>query len=610
MSAATAIPTRDQVPVEETWDLAHLYATPEAWEAELTHARMLRDELVAGRGGTGESETALARTLDARAAMQERLDRLYVYAMLGRDLDTADPAALERYDRIATAEIEIGESIAFLEPDILAIPPERLAAWMASPALAIHRHFLDDLARNRPHVRSAEIEALLTATAELARAPQGAFTALDNADLAYGEGHDEDGNPIELTKGRIARILMKRNRASRREAAEKLAAAYQAHRHTLAALHAATVRKDAFYARARGHASARDAALFGNNIPPAVYDTLIDAVHEAIPAFDRYLDLRRRVLGVARLAPYDLNVPLAELPGDEVTYREAIGTVLAGLAPLGERYLGDLRAGLEAGRWVDVHETANKRSGGYNIGVFGAHPYILLNWSGVRDNVYTLAHEAGHAMHSFYANAAQPYVNAHYPIFTAEVASTVNEMLLTWHLLDHATSDAERFAVIAQFLEDVRTTLINQTMFAEFERWTHAQIEAGAALTAEGLTEEFGQLYARYHPSIERTDAVAITWARIPHFYSGFYVYQYATGLAAAIALAGQIRAEGQPAIDRYLAFLASGGSDYPIDLLRRAGVDMTTPDPVHAALAEFAARTDEALALFEAGAVPVHAAN
>jgi oligoendopeptidase F len=607
MSTATAIPTRDQVPVEETWDLANLYARQEDWEADADRARVLRDEIVAGRGGAGESVQALANVLDAQAAMNERIERLYVYAMLRRDENTADPSALERYDRIATLATEIGESVAFLTPEITDIPQEKLRAWMDDPILARHRHNLDDLDRNRPHVRSAEVEALLAATAELSRAPGSAFTALDNADLSYGLGQDENGNEVELSKGRISRILQKRNRTARREAQEKMAAAYIAHRHTLAALHGASIRKDVFYARARGHASALEAALFGDNIPTSVYNALIDAVHDALPAFGEYLELRRRVLGVDKLAPYDLQVPLAELDEGEMTYPEAVRIGLEGLAPLGERYVGDLRRGLEAGRWVDVHETAGKRSGGYNIGPYGAPPYILMNWSGTRQDLYTLIHEAGHAMHGFYSNATQPYTTASYTIFCAEVASTVNETLLTWHILDHASSDAERFAILGQFLDDVRGTLITQTMYAEFERWTHAQIEAGAALTAENLSEEWGRLYALYHPAVELTDAVKIGWARIPHFYRGFYVFQYATGLSAAIAIARQIREEGQPAVDRYLRFLASGGSDYSIDLLRLAGVDMTTPEPVRAALAEFAARTADATALFDAGAVPPH---
>lgn len=607
MSATTTIPTREQVPIEETWDLTKLYADQDRWESDFASLRGLGEGIVARRGTLGASVESLASVLDLQAALDERTEHLYVYAMLSRDENTADTAAIARYERIASLATEISEAVSFITPEITDIPSETLRAWMADPRLARYRQGLDNLDRNRPHVRSAEIEALLAGSGEIARVPGGAFTALDNADLSYGQGQDEHGAEIELTKGRVSRILQKRNRAARRAASEKMAAAYATHRNTIAALHSGSVRKDVFYARARGFSSARDAALFGDNIPPAVYDALIDAVHDALPAFGTYLELRRRVVGVEQLAPYDMQVPLAEIDDKEVTYREAVETTLTGLAPLGERYIGDLRAGLAGGRWVDVHETANKRSGGYNIGPFGAPPYILMNWSGTRQDLYTLAHEAGHAMHGFYSNAAQPYPTASYTIFCAEVASTVNETLLTWHLLDHAQNDRERFAILGQFLDDVRSTLITQTMYAEFERWTHAQAEAGAALTPEGLSNEWSRLYTLYHPGVEVTEAARIGWARIPHFYRGFYVYQYATGISAAIALASQIRAEGQPAVERYLDFLASGGSDYSIALLRRAGVDMTTPTPVREALAEFAKRTAEATALFDAGAVPSH---
>jgi oligoendopeptidase F len=600
--------TRDQVPVEETWDLTPLYASAADWEEDVERAKAARDELVARRGTLGDSAAALAAALGAQARLNELVERLYAYAMLKRDENTADPAALARFDRIAALATEFGAATAFVAPEILAIPPETLDAYAADPLLALHRHNLDDLIRHRPHVRSAEVEAVLAGAEELARAPDGAFTALDNADLTYGTIRDADGAEIELTKARVAKLLQGRERTVRRAAATTFAESYRAHRHTLAALHAAAIRRDVFYARARGYASARDAALFESNIPPAVYDTLIDTVHAAFPAFHRYLDLRRRVLGVPdELHSYDLYVPLAELATGEVAYKDAVTTVLEGLAPLGARYVGDLGRGL-ASRWVDVHETAGKRSGGYNLAAYGAPPYILMNWSGTRQDVYTLAHEAGHAMHGFYSNQTQPFVTAGYTIFVAEVASTVNETLLTWHLLDRATSDAERFAVLAQFLDDVRSTLVRQTLFAEFERWTHAQVEAGAALTADNLSAEYARLFGEYFAGVAVDEPVEIEWARVPHFYRGFYVYQYATGLAAAIALARAIREEGAPAVERYLAFLASGGSDYSIELLRRAGVDMTTPEPVRAALDEFARRVDEATALFDAGAVPTHA--
>ncbi len=607
---ATTIPTREQVPLEETWNTADLYASEALWEAAFATLRSRSETIAARRGTSGESAEALATLLDEQATLNEEIERLYIYAMLRRDENTADPSALERYERIATLATEIGEALAFVSPEILALPQETLLGWLDDPRLAQHRHNLADLDRNRPHVRSAEIEALLAATYEIARAPESAFTALDNADLKFGSIRDGAGNETELTKGRIARILQGRDRDARRKAMEQRGAVYLAHQHTTASLYASAVRKDVFYARTRGHATAREAELFGSNIPVAVYDSLITAVHDALPSLTRYLDLRRRVLDVPQLAPYDMAVPLAELPGGELTYREAITTTLEGLTPLGSRYLGDLREGLERGRWVDVHETANKRGGGYNIGAYNAHPYILLNWNGTRSDLYTLAHEAGHAMHSFYSSATQPFTTAGYTIFVAEVASTVNEMLLTWHLLKQARDEAERFAVLGQFLDDVYTTLITQTLYAEFELWSHSEIESGAALTAENLTAAWSRLYSLYHPTVELIDATRIGWSRIPHFYRGFYVYQYATGLSAAITLASRLRDEDPVAVERYLHLLTRGGADYSIELLKEAGVDMTTPQPVAAALAEFVARTDEATAIFDTGVIPTHSAS
>lgn len=596
----TTVPTRQDVPIDETWDLSPLYPSTAAWEADLERVRALRDAVVAYKGRAAESAETLLAALAAQATLSELTERLYIYAMLKRDEDTSDADALARYDRMATLATQIGEETSFLTPELLAIPPDQFGAYAADPSLAAHRHNLEDLMRQRPHVRSTEIEAILAASAELARAPGAAFTALDNADLTFGEIDDEQGQPLELTKARVSKILQGRDRDARRRAYEAMSQAYLNHQHTLAAMHGAAVRRDTFYARMRGHQSAREAALFENNIPPPVYDALIAAVRANAPAFQRYLALRQRVLAIPdALRPYDLNVPLAEVAPGDIAYRDAVERVLDGLAPLGERYVADLRQGLSS-RWVDVWETRNKRSGGYNIGPYGAPPYILLNWAGTRNDLFTLAHEAGHAMHSFYANRSQPFQLANFSIFLAEVASTVNETLLTWHELDRAETDSERFAVLASFLDDVKGTIVRQTMFADFEDWTHAHIEAGGALTAEGLSESYRGLYTDYFDGVAQDERTGIEWGRIPHFYRGFYVFQYATGLAAAIALARAIRTEGQPAVERYLELLSAGASDYPIELLRRAGVDMTTPEPVNAALAHFAEWVDEASALWD----------
>ena len=454
---------------------------------------------------------------------------------------------------------------------------------------------LDDLARRRPHVRSAEIEQILAQGADVARAPSDAFTALDNADLTFGRVQDETGKEIELTKARHALLLRSKDRETRRQASETFTRAYLDHRHTLAALHGASVRGDVFQARVRNHPSAREAALFGDNVPTAVYDTLIASIRAAQPVLARYLELRRQVLGLDELAAYDLRGAL--VPRTGTTPRLSGGRRSRARRPglLGEDYVDDLRTGFEQ-RWVDVHETKGKRSGAYSSGAYAAPPVILMNWNGTMNDVFTLAHEAGHAMHSFYADANLPFHEAGYPIFLAEIASTVNEVLLTWSLLEQTAEDDAlgRFAILDRFAETYFGTVVRQTMFAEYEQRVHALAESGKPLTVDVLNEIYGELYESYLPGVTVDDGVRVNWARIPHFYRAFYVYQYATGLSAAIAIARAIRDEGQPARERYRRLLASGGRDYPLALLAEAGVDLTSPQPIEAGLAEFEAIVSE----------------
>ena len=599
----TAVPTRDQIAVEETWDLSGIYADDASWEADV---RLLATQLQAAtahRGMLGDSAMALVAALDDAMAAQLTVERLMTYAVLRRDEDTTDSAAAARYERATKQAVAAGEALAFVEPELLALPADRLAALAADPVLGRYRHMLDDTQRRRPHVRSVEVEEVLAQAADTTRAASDAFTALDNADLDFGTVRDEAGREIALTKGRAGLLLESRDRAVRKAAHDAQARAYLDHRHTLAALHGASVRKDIFFARVRGHASARAAALFGGNIPESVYDSLIAAVREATPALERFLGLRKRALGLDELANYDLRVPLAPTPQRRYEYREAVELVLDGLAVLGDRYVEDLAAGFDA-RWVDVHETRGKRSGAYSWGAYGSSPVILMNWNGTLNDVFTLAHEAGHAMHSFYADAAQPYHDAGYPIFLAEVASTVNETLLLWHLLGKTPADVHlaRFELLNRLADDVYATLITQAMFAEFEHRTHARAEAGEPLTADALDALFGELQAAYLPGVVVDDAARIRWGRIPHFYRAFYVYQYATGLSAAITLARGIQDGEAGATERYLEMLAAGGSDYPLAILQRAGVDLTTPEPVRTALAEFANAVAEMEQLADAG--------
>ena len=599
-----AVPTRDQIAVEDTWDLSGLYGDETAWADDAARISTLIATAASHRGALGSSAAALRQALDDIMHLRQTLERIRVYAMLRRDENTADSESLARYERAMTMAIEAAEALAFVEPELLSLDPATFDALCHDDQLEPYKHMLDDLARRRPHVRSLEVEEVLAQGTDVARAPSDAFTALDNADLQFGLVRDESGREIELTKARQAILLRSKDRATRQRAYETFSKAYLDHRHTLAALHGASVRGDVFQARVRHYETAREAALFDDNVPSAVYDTLITSVRDAQPILTRAMDLRRKILGVDTLAAYDLFVPLAPAQEPRHTYREGVDLVLAGLELLGDRYVNDLRSGFE-GRWVDVHETKGKRSGAYSWGAYAAPPVILMNWNGTMNDVFTLAHEAGHAMHSFYADANLPFHQAGYPIFLAEIASTVNEVLLTWSLLATTASDDAlgRFAILDRFAEAYYGTVVRQTMFAEYEQRVHAMAEAGEPLTLDALIAVYSDLYEVYLPTVTVDDAVRINWARVPHFYRAFYVYQYATGLSAAIAIARAIRDEGAPARERYLALLASGGSDYPLTLLAKAGVDLTSPGPIVAGLAEFEDVVSEMERIFASGA-------
>lgn len=585
----TDVPTRKQLAVEDTWDLTTIYATDEAWEAEYGALRKLLDRAVAFRGRLGESAEVARQGLEAVFAVNLTVSRLAVYASLRRDEDTTDTDATARYERAVAASIQAGEALAFLQPEMLALPADTLRAFVADPALATYRHILEDLERRRAHVRSEEVEEVLAQFSDVTRSPSEAFGALDNADLSYGTVKDESDQEVTLTKARYGLFQESRNRDVRRSAHEAMSKAYLDHGYTLASLHGSSVRKDVVSARIRGYESARQEALFDDNIEETVYDSLLEVVQSSRPAIERYLALRKRALGVDELRRYDLRVPLAPEPAKRYEYREAVRIVLDGVSALGEQYASDLRLGFDS-RWVDVHETKGKRSGAYSWGVYGAPPVMLMNWNGTLSDVFTLAHEAGHAMHTFYATASQPFHDADYPIFLAEIASTVNEVLLTWHLLETEAADdpVARFGLLNRFADGFDGTIMSQAMYADFEKRTHAAVEAGQPLTLELLNDLFGDAVATYSPGVVIDENVRIGWARVPHFYRAFYVYQYATGLSAAINIATAVRDEGDAARDRYLQMLSAGGSDYPMELLKNAGVDLSSPEPIRVAFREF----------------------
>lgn len=580
--------TRETVPVEETWNLEDLFPDPEAWEAERDAVARELETLEQLRGTLAQGPQQVLHVLRLADALDQRVEKLFAYALLARDLDTRDTAAAERYERAVHLGTLAGRASAWIAPELLATYDDESLIGLVErePELAPFRRLLERLVRERPHVRSAEVEELLAETTPLAQAPGTAFTLLDNADIRYGTVTDVDGTTVELTKGRYQLLLERRDRRVRQQAYEVFNAPYVAHRHTLAALLSAANQRDAFYARARRYDSALNAALDPEKIPVEVYTTLIRLVRQHAPVLQRYLALRKRVLGVERLRTFDLYVPLVERPERSYSYPEARELVLAAVGPLGPDYVEPLRRGL-ASRWVDVYETVGKRSGGYSLGVYGVHPYILLNWNGTLREVFTLAHEVGHAMHSFFSSRAQPHPTAEYTIFVAEVASTFNERLLTHSLLQTTTDPRERAALVNDALDTFRIALYRQTLFAEFELLTHQAVERGQGLSADSLCDLYGRLLSEYYgPDLELDAEVRHEWSRVPHFYRAFYVYQYATGLVAATALARAVLDGVEGARERYLAFLAAGSSKDSLDLLRDAGVDLTRPEPYEAAFA------------------------
>lgn len=590
MTDQSTVRLRSDVPVAETWDLSQMYESDEAWEAAAESVPAVVEGVTRFRGRFTEGPAIIREALDAYYALEETLGKLIVYALLRRDEDLTNTDSLTRADRAMQINVHASQHLSFVTPELVALSNDEMTAAIASDDLQPYKFQLEDIERGRAHVRSEEVETVLAQLSEVLGAPSQAMGALDNADIDYGTVADEHGNDIHLTKGRYAVVQEGRDREVREKASEAFHKQYHNHTFTFSSLYANSVKSDVASARIRGHESARDHALFGNNIPGGVYNTLVETVRqEATPVVDRYMQLRKQALGLDELKSYDLRVPLAPEIRKEYSFQEAIEIVLGGVGALGETYVSDLRNGFDS-RWVDVHETKGKRSGAYSWGAYGAPPVMLMNWNSTLNDVFTLAHEAGHSMHSFYAERTQPIQYAGYSIFMAEIASTVNEVLLNWHLLDRPEGQdpVQRFSLLNRFADTYLGTVCRQTMFAEFEQRTHDIVESGGALVPEVLSDLYGELFAAYNPGVYVDDDVRITWARIPHFYNAFYVYQYATGMSSAINLAAAVRDEGETARARYLQMLAAGGSDYPMNVLKAAGVDLETAAPIERGIAEF----------------------
>ena len=576
---------RAEIPAKYTWDFTHIYESDEAWEEALASAGSAVDRVEGMREGLVASAAAMRAGLDLFFATAESVQKIFLYAMLRKNLDNGDAKYQTMYGKAMNLQIQFSTASAFLEPLILSIEPQKLAEMQADPLLATYRHMLEDIDRARAHTKDAETEAMLAMLSDAAETPSDSFHMLESVDMTFPEILDENGNTTTLTHGNFSVFRESSDPRVRREAFELYFGEFKKYINTFTALYAGNVKMDNFFTQVRNYNSTCEQALFANNAPIEVYDQLIEAIHQGLPIMRRYLALRQKALGLDELHMHDLYCPIVKGVEMKISYEDAKEMVRQACKPLGEDYQRLLDRAFNE-RWIDVYETKGKTTGAYSCGVYGVHPYVLLNYTDTLDDVFTLAHELGHAMHSYLSNQKQDFVNHQYRIMVAEVASTVNEVLLTRHLLATETDPARRAYILNHFLEGFRTTVFRQTLFAEFERKAHDLQMSGTPLTAELLNNLFGELNALYYEGVTQNEIQNIEWARIPHFYNAFYVYQYATGFSSAVTIAKNILENNGAA--KYLEFLSTGGSDYPLEELKIAGIDLTKPDTVASALAEF----------------------
>ncbi|NLO55719.1 MAG: oligoendopeptidase F [Thermovirga sp.] len=593
--AGRTIPDRSALDRTCQWALEDLFADRAEWEKAFEETGPLMNSLEAFRGDLSTSPSKLLECLMLRDRLGELTSRVYAYAHMKSHEDTRDHDGQALAARATTLAVAASRSGAFITPEILSIPEETLSHYLEKEkGLEIYRFFLEELLRKRDHVLSPKEEELLAASAELAHAPENIFSMLTNADIAFPPIRDELGREVPFSEERFGPFLQSADRRVREDAYKNLYGVYGQYRNTLSASLNAALRASLFYSRVRGFGSNLEAALHEDDIPISVYGSLVEGVREGLDALHRYVDLRRRVLGISPVRMFDLYVPLVDEYRREIPYHEAIGMVREGLAPLGEAYLAALEEGF-ANRWADVYENRGKRGGAYSWGAYPVHPYVLLNYNGKMRDVFTVAHEMGHALHRYFSDRKQPYIYSGHSIFIAEVASTTNEALLLDHLIGLASNRDERIYFLNYRLEQIRTTVFRQTLFAEYEREIHERTEKGEALTADEFCRLWRDLNAEYYgPAVELNGEIEMEWARIPHFYSPFYVYQYATGYSAAIALSRGILFEGDAAAHRYMRFLERGSSASAMEVLRDAGVDMANPEPVKKTVDLFRSTVEE----------------
>ncbi len=595
MSESNKLPKRHEVPEELTWDLTVIFNSDAEFEKAYQDVEGSLAKITGFKGKLQEGATTFQQAVETLLDVSNKLETVYVYAHLKNDQDTANSTYQGMYDSASLLAAKSGEAMAWFEPEVLEIPENQLNSYFEeNKELAVYRHFIDQMTDNRDHILSANEEALLAGASEIFGASSKTFSVLNNADIQFPTIKDENGEDVQLSHGVFGELLESTNRSVREQAFKKLYSVYQGLKNTFASTLGSNVKYHNYNAKVHHYGSAREAALANNHIPESVHDNLIEVVAEHLPLLHRYVALRKELLGVDELHMYDMYTPITGEAGIKYTYEEAKEETMKALQPLGKEYEAVLKEAFE-NRWIDVVENTGKRSGAYSSGAYATNPYILLNWHDSLNNLYTLVHELGHSAHSYFTRKNQPYVYGDYSIFLAEIASTTNENILTEYLLQTVTDPKVRVYILNHYLDGFKGTIFRQTQFAEFEHTIHEEARKGTPLTAEFLTNYYGELNARYYgPAVEKDPEIPYEWSRIPHFYYNYYVYQYSTGFSAATALADKIMSGEEGALDKYLTYLKSGNSDFPIEVMKKAGVDMTEKDYIEKAMAVFERRLNE----------------
>ena len=588
-SVSKELPTRSDIETQYKWNLQDIYSSADEWENDFEYVKSHISDIEQFKGTLGKSGKNIVNCFKAQEKLERKLDQLQIFAYLQKDEDTRISENLALTDRISSLYSQYAQKASFVAPELRNIPEAKLNKFISSTKeLNIYEHYFDDFLRQKQYILSTREEELLAMAGNVFRNFSRIREALTTADIQFPMVKDDEGDEIELSHSRYRKLLLSKDPKIRKGAFEGMYSTYEKFNNTSAATYDGSVKKDVFYSKARGYNSSLEMSLVNDNIPVEVYDNLIETTHKYLKPLQHYMELRKKVLGIDSLHLYDTSVPIVEDSDKKYPFDEARELVLSALKPLGKEYVKDAKKALNS-RWIDVYETKGKRSGAYSWGAYDTHPYMLLNYNDTRDNIFTLAHELGHSMHTFYTNKTQPYVYANYSMFVAEVASTFNENLLMHYLLDNTEDEQERLVLLDKWADNIQGTLYTQVLFAEFEKKSHEMVEQGIPLTAKSLNNAYMNILDEFYGDVLTLDEkYKVTWSRIPHFYRAFYVYVYATSISASTALSQKVLADEPNVLENYLNMLHSGSSDYPIELLKGAGVDMSKPDAIENTLKLF----------------------